>query len=262
MKLFFNAFLPANIYTDQYLIKFLSIFYIITVTNRFDPLLRVIKLKKDQSSLTPSPSALSSPRISICSTSSYSSLESLSNPASLIATIPKTLSLPYLREEPPEKCVTCVVMAEPPPGQPITADIIFIHGLHGSLVNTWKQGLWKSEGRLEGFDRPPKPPIRPPKRQRHSRSTLVVPSSKRARYTDNFDIQNDEENDTFELKHKTQTINYDNKLYTYECGDVTDVQYMDDVEYSFPTFRLRIDDLELNETVKQGLRRTSEARKF
>lgn len=153
-------------------------------------------------------------------------------------------------------------MAEPPPGQPITADIIFIHGLHGSLVNTWKQGLWKSEGRLEGFDRPPKPPIRPPKRQRHSRSTLVVPSSKRARYTDNFDIQNDEENDTFELKHKTQTINYDNKLYTYECGDVTDVQYMDDVEYSFPTFRLRIDDLELNETVKQGLRRTSEARKF
>uniref|UniRef100_A0A336MIQ4 CSON012896 protein n=1 Tax=Culicoides sonorensis TaxID=179676 RepID=A0A336MIQ4_CULSO len=229
----------------------------VQVTNRFDPILRVIKLKKDSTAASASSSS-SLPRLSITSTSSYSSFESLSSGnTSPLGTIPKTLSLTYLRDEPAEKCVNCVVLAEPPPGQPITADIIFIHGLHGSLVNTWKQGLWKSEGRLEGFNRPPKPPIRPPKRQRHSRSTLVVPSIKRARYSDNFDIRN-EENDTFELKHKTQTINYDNKVYTYECGDVGDVQYMDDVEYSFPTFRLRIDDLELNETVKQGLRRTSE----
>lgn len=225
-------------------------------------MLRKIKLKKDQISFTPSPSAISSPRLSICSSSSNISFESVSNPPSPVATIPKSLSLTYLRDELPEKCVSCVVMAEPPSGQPITADIIFIHGLHGSLPNTWKQGMWKSEGRLEGFNRPPKPPIRPPKRQRHSRSTLVVPSIKRARYSDNFAIRNEEQNDTFELKHKTQTIHYGNKAYTYECGEVTDVQYVDDVEYSFPTFRLRIDDLELNETVKQGLRRTSEARKF
>ncbi|XP_063709719.1 uncharacterized protein LOC134838172 [Culicoides brevitarsis] len=229
----------------------------VQVTNRFDPILRKIKLKKDQNALTPCPSFSSElSRISISSSSSSDSLNSLSSP---ITTIPKTLSA-YLRDEPTEKCVSCVVMAEPPAGETITADIVFIHGLHGSLVNTWKQGLWKSEGRLEGFDRPPKPPIRPPKRQRHSRSTLVVPSIKRARYSDAFDIQDDDgENDTFELKHKTQTVKYDNKQYTYECGDIKDVQYMDDVEYSFPTFRLRLDDLNLNETVKQGLRRTSEA---
>lgn len=89
-----------------------------------------------------------------------------------------------------------------------------------------------------------------------------MPSIKRARYAESFDIKDDEENDTFELKHKTQTVNYDNKVYTYECGDVKDIQYMDDVEYSFPTFRLRLDDLDLNDTVKQGLRRTSEARKL
>lgn len=33
----------------------------------------------------------------------------------------------------PEKCVTVNVLAQPPPGSPIRADIIFIHGLHGKL---------------------------------------------------------------------------------------------------------------------------------
>lgn len=31
----------------------------------------------------------------------------------------------------PERCVTLNVLAEPPPGSPIRADVIFIHGLHG-----------------------------------------------------------------------------------------------------------------------------------
>lgn len=33
----------------------------------------------------------------------------------------------------PEKCVMINVLAEPPPGSPIRADVIFIHGLHGEL---------------------------------------------------------------------------------------------------------------------------------
>jgi hypothetical protein len=41
----------------------------------------------------------------------------------------------------PEKCVTCDVLYDPSP-EPIRADVIFIHGLHGSLEKTWKQGLW------------------------------------------------------------------------------------------------------------------------
>jgi hypothetical protein len=41
----------------------------------------------------------------------------------------------------PEKCVSCDVLYDPSP-EPIRADVIFIHGLHGSLENTWKQGVW------------------------------------------------------------------------------------------------------------------------
>jgi hypothetical protein len=41
----------------------------------------------------------------------------------------------------PEKCVTCDVLYDPSP-EPIRADVIFIHGLHGSLDKTWKQGVW------------------------------------------------------------------------------------------------------------------------
>jgi hypothetical protein len=41
----------------------------------------------------------------------------------------------------PEKCVSCDVLYDPSP-EPIRADVIFIHGLHGSLEKTWKQGVW------------------------------------------------------------------------------------------------------------------------
>lgn len=44
-------------------------------------------------------------------------------------------------EEILEKCVKCTILHEPD-GE-LVADIIFIHGLHGSIQNTWKQGLWR-----------------------------------------------------------------------------------------------------------------------
>ncbi|XP_063221732.1 protein SERAC1 isoform X3 [Bacillus rossius redtenbacheri] len=47
---------------------------------------------------------------------------------------------PGSERQSPEKSVTCNVLHDP--GTPIRADIIFIHGLHGSLEKTWKQGLW------------------------------------------------------------------------------------------------------------------------
>lgn len=91
--------------------------------------------------------------------------------------------IPFEEQQAP-KCCTINILAEPPPGQPIRADIVFIHGLHGSLVNTWKQGLWENERKPVEFDRPPKPPVRPPKRPRHSRSAVVRPphKQKRARF--------------------------------------------------------------------------------
>lgn len=53
----------------------------------------------------------------------------------------------------PEKCVTCTVLCEPPEGQQIRADVIFIHGLHGSLVKTWRQGDWKmAKNRAESVE--------------------------------------------------------------------------------------------------------------
>ncbi|KAL5290717.1 hypothetical protein ACFFRR_010217 [Megaselia abdita] len=89
--------------------------------------------------------------------------------------------LPVLDVEKPKKCVTINILAEPPPGTPIRADIVLIHGLHGCLANTWKQGMWDSERRPVNFKRPPKPPIRPPKRPRHSRGNVFIPSYKEKR---------------------------------------------------------------------------------
>jgi protein SERAC1 len=45
---------------------------------------------------------------------------------------------------PPEACVQCQVLVEPADA---TSDVIFIHGLHGSLRNTWRQGDWGMRGR-------------------------------------------------------------------------------------------------------------------
>lgn len=43
-----------------------------------------------------------------------------------------------------EKCVDCLVLSEPIDKE-IEADVIFIHGLHGSITKTWKQGTWRNE---------------------------------------------------------------------------------------------------------------------
>ncbi|KAK6639416.1 hypothetical protein RUM43_007689 [Polyplax serrata] len=48
-------------------------------------------------------------------------------------------SVPAIGE--PELSVHVDVLYDPAPS-PVRADVIFIHGLHGSLYNTWKQGLW------------------------------------------------------------------------------------------------------------------------
>ncbi|XP_061511800.1 uncharacterized protein LOC1268369 isoform X1 [Anopheles gambiae] len=204
----------------------------VQVAHRIDPLLRVIKLRKDSSPTVAIKQGTAATTTPTAATSQLASLR-----------VPRHL---------PERCVDLVVLAEPPPGVPIRADIVLIHGLHGSLVNTWKQGLWNSEGRLVNFERPPKPPLRPPKRQRHSRANLFAPPhvSKRPKFeypaewedggagdrTTEHDHQYDESRSTsYEFAHRR---------YTYECGEPDEVHFADDVEYSFPTFRLRIEESE------------------
>lgn len=41
--------------------------------------------------------------------------------------------------------ISLEILSTPMPGTPITADVVFIHGLHGSSDSTWKQGEWMTE---------------------------------------------------------------------------------------------------------------------
>lgn len=50
-------------------------------------------------------------------------------------------------DEFPEKCVECNVLFAPEVEEETIADVIFIHGLHGGLDRTWKQGEWKMAGK-------------------------------------------------------------------------------------------------------------------
>lgn len=52
----------------------------------------------------------------------------------------------------PESSVTCCVLSEPSSSEEIVADIIFIHGLHGGLDRTWKQGDWRRTGQKFKLD--------------------------------------------------------------------------------------------------------------
>lgn len=120
----------------------------VQVSQKIDPLLKLIKLRRG---------------------------ETIDDKPLTFESIPRLLSI----DKP--KCVTINILAEPPPGTPIRADIIFIHGLHGSLVNTWKQGVWSSERSPVNFERPPQQPIRPPKRPRYTRGNVVLPAYKEKR---------------------------------------------------------------------------------
>jgi len=133
------------------------------------PLLKLLKMRKSQDGLESLPDTLSAP----------------STPCTPCPTSNPMQGPPFytVRSDAPN-CCTINILAEPPPGQPIRADIVLIHGLHGSLVNTWKQGLWQNDRQPVEFERPPRPPVRPPKRPRHSRSAAIhpAPREKRAKF--------------------------------------------------------------------------------
>ncbi|XP_004530177.1 uncharacterized protein LOC101455809 isoform X1 [Ceratitis capitata] len=174
-----------------------------------------------------------------------------SEPSSVMPTFSTGKRKPTAPQTPAPKCCTLNVLAEPPPGQPILADIIFIHGLHGSQVNTWRQGLWENERQPEQFERPPKPPVRPPKRPKHTRTAPLHPphKQKRARFAKcessqraSVDAMGDDEMKYLDDGFSDATEQELKNSASYACGAPQDIQNCDGIEYSFPTFRLRLND--------------------
>lgn len=160
------------------------------VSHRIEPILKLLKIRKsrdgieclpDSPTLPHGSDALPTPSFPNSTTNTY--FPFASEPRYSLPNFQASSKKFSLEDSVAPKCCTLNILAEPPEGQPIRADIVFIHGLHGSLVNTWKQGLWENERRPVVFERPPKPPIRPPKRPRHSRTSTVHPPhhKKRAR---------------------------------------------------------------------------------
>ncbi|KAH8407086.1 hypothetical protein KR222_006112, partial [Zaprionus bogoriensis] len=223
----------------------------VQVSNRLGPLLNLLKMRKSQDGLESLPDTLSSsvPSTPLTPTTPLTPFISMQSPP--------VYSLHSAATD--SSCVTLNILAEPPPGTPIRADIVLIHGLHGSLVNTWKQGLWQNERHPVEFDRPPRPPVRPPKRSRHSRSAAIhpAPREKRARFTsckrenekDAEQIATSWEMPQMQQAFEPQTHSVHNASdeddaegFSYVCGDPQDIRICEGVEYSFPTFRLRMHD--------------------
>ncbi|KAH8363472.1 hypothetical protein KR084_010735 [Drosophila pseudotakahashii] len=215
----------------------------VQVSNRMGPLLKLLKMRKSQDGLESLPDTLSAP----------------STPCTPCPTTSNPMQGPpfySVRSDAPS-CCTINILAEPPPGQPIRADIVLIHGLHGSLVNTWKQGLWQNDRQPVEFERPPRPPVRPPKRPRHSRSAAIhpAPREKRAKFASLNRCADTPDDAPLRQRTRLQrsmamrpenfqfnASDSDDSDYAYVCGEPEDIQICEGIEYSFPTFRLRMQD--------------------
>ncbi|KAH8332544.1 hypothetical protein KR074_005163 [Drosophila pseudoananassae] len=216
----------------------------VQVSNRLGPLMKLLKMRKSQDGLESLPDTLTMP-------------STPSTPCTPMTPLQGPPIYSALSDAP--SCCTINILAEPPPGQPIRADIVLIHGLHGSLVNTWKQGLWQNDRQPVEFERPPRPPVRPPKRPRHSRSAAIhpAPREKRAKFASLNRKRDSSEDAPLRLRTKLQDslearpegFQYnasdsddDAEDYAYVCGGPEDIQICEGIEYSFPTFRLRMHD--------------------
>ncbi|EDV44232.1 uncharacterized protein Dana_GF16126, isoform C [Drosophila ananassae] len=216
----------------------------VQVSNRLGPLMKLLKMRKSQDGLESLPDTLTMP-------------STPSTPCTPMTPMQGPPIYSALSDAP--SCCTINILAEPPPGQPIRADIVLIHGLHGSLVNTWKQGLWQNDRQPVEFERPPRPPVRPPKRPRHSRSAAIhpAPREKRAKFASLNRKRDSSEDAPLRLRTKMQhsvearpegfhfnasDSDDDAEDYAYVCGGPEDIQICEGIEYSFPTFRLRMHD--------------------
>ncbi|XP_013135840.1 PREDICTED: protein SERAC1 [Papilio polytes] len=91
----------------------------------------------------------------------------------------------------PEPLVECVVLHQPPTH---TLDVIFVHGLYGSLANTWRQGEWRVNYKSD--------PIKVSLRRPHSIPTACACKWDR---DESIDCQCDYLNES-----KSNKIDYDN----------------------------------------------------
>lgn len=96
------------------------------------------------------------------------------------------------------------------------------------------------------FKRPPKPPVRPPKRPRHSRTPIYEPihQSKRPRYCQNSDDDEDYWPDEDSLDCTADTINDGSIEYTYGCDEMLNRDgspRFHDEFCKFSTYRSRVE---------------------
>lgn len=121
------------------------------------------------------------------------------------------------------------------------------------------------------IERPPRPPVRPPKRQRHSRTTLFDPphSSKRPKITRPDPLENDlsdSSSSAFSYDSFYSTLDEMCSMeYSSECEDSegtvmdegasrTDVNSNEVMEHQLPAFRLREEDEEVDEVDEENER--------
>ncbi|XP_039762111.1 uncharacterized protein LOC120635225 isoform X2 [Pararge aegeria] len=95
----------------------------------------------------------------------------------------------------PEPRVDCEVLHSPELPQEHTLDVIFVHGLYGSLGNTWRQGEWQIK-----YDKAPK---KIPLRRPHSVPTCKCIDERTKCCSD---IRSD---DDIEIRHRSSNGNYE-----------------------------------------------------
>ncbi|CAH0730673.1 unnamed protein product, partial [Brenthis ino] len=139
----------------------------------------------------------------------------------------------------PEPRVECEVLHTPP--NP-TIDVIFVHGLYGSLANTWRQGEWMSKYG--------KGPTKVPLRRPHSISTCkCTVESEKCGENDEISDKNDK-NANIERENDTERENDDarDKLTTEE-SEIQVTNIYKDIQKILPNNDIFITDKFYNNTL-------------
>ncbi|XP_077300369.1 uncharacterized protein LOC143921116 [Arctopsyche grandis] len=115
----------------------------------------------------------------------------------------RLISQKYFTEEQQNKDeVRCEVLYNPPPGMHC-ADIIIIHGLHGSTYKTWRQGVYKCD-EVKKFQLRQHIPVSSEEEKRCSKCNLHKKSNNSYIETKNFKSQFNDSVEENKLNYKSQ----------------------------------------------------------
>ncbi|XP_045781667.1 uncharacterized protein LOC123878506 isoform X2 [Maniola jurtina] len=144
----------------------------------------------------------------------------------------------------PEPRVDCEVLHTP---EEHTLDVIFVHGLYGSLGNTWRQGEWHTK-----YDKQPnKTPLRRP----HSIPTCQCTDELTKCCIDNeINVQSDDSDDTSQpnenndANFKTQRCSGDKKNKLLKKNEFNDESYVTNDKYTKSDTYTRIEQCWVDKT--------------